>query len=78
MLDDHGFEIYEENDFPLAYLLTLRTYATWLHGDDRQSVDRNGNNIYGRPDLLRKKGSFCISIIRFQFLSLNLPSRTHV
>ncbi|MFN0140617.1 MAG: transposase [Pyrinomonadaceae bacterium] len=47
--DDYGFEIYEENQFPLAYLLTFRTFGTWLHGDDRGSVRRNGNNRYGEP-----------------------------
>ena len=25
---------------PLAYLVTFRTYGTWLHGDERGSVDR--------------------------------------
>lgn len=25
---------------PCAYLITFRTYGTWLHGDDRGSVDR--------------------------------------
>ncbi|MFN2501097.1 MAG: transposase [Pyrinomonadaceae bacterium] len=49
MLDDHGFEVYEENIFPIAYLLTFRTYGTWLHGDDRSSVRRNGNNRFGGP-----------------------------
>ena len=28
---------------PLAFLLTFRTYGTWLHGDDRGSVDREHN-----------------------------------
>ena len=51
MLDDYGFEKYEENDFPLAYLITIRTYGTWLHGDERHSVDRPGRNIYGTPDV---------------------------
>ena len=51
MLDDYGFEIYENNEFPLAYLLTFRTYGTWLHGDERHSVDRHGKNIYGTPDI---------------------------
>jgi hypothetical protein len=23
---------------PLAYFITLRTYGTWLHGDDRGTV----------------------------------------
>ena len=37
---------FDENEFPLAYLITLRTYGTWLHGDERGSMDRN-NNVYG-------------------------------
>jgi REP element-mobilizing transposase RayT len=49
MLDDHGFEIYENNAFPQAYLLTIRTYGTWLHGDRRFSVGRKETNIYGAP-----------------------------
>ena len=28
---------------PLAYLITLRTYGTWLHGDVRGSTDRDHN-----------------------------------
>lgn len=40
MLDEFGFDLYEENEFPLAYLLTFRTYGTWLHGDSRWSVGR--------------------------------------
>lgn len=51
MLDDHGFEIYEQNEFPIAYLLTFRTYGTWLHGDARTSVRKNGNNRYGGPKI---------------------------
>jgi hypothetical protein len=35
--------------FPLAYLITLRSYGTWLHGDERTSVDRHGYNVYGTP-----------------------------
>ena len=41
MLDDYGFETYEQNEFPLAYLITFRTYGTWLHGDERWAVRRN-------------------------------------
>jgi REP element-mobilizing transposase RayT len=52
MLDDYGFETYEDNEFPLAYLITIRTFGTWLHGDKRHSVDRRENNIYGMPDIL--------------------------
>ncbi|MBK7512907.1 MAG: transposase [Chloracidobacterium sp.] len=49
MQDAHGIEIYEENDFLLAYLLTFRTFGTWLHGDERLSVGRDGRNHYGKP-----------------------------
>ncbi len=55
MLDDYGFEIYENNEFPLAYLITFRTFGSWLHGDDRRSVDRHGKNIYGTPDIAPHK-----------------------
>ncbi len=51
MLDDYGFEIYEQNEFPLAYLITIRTFGTWLHGDNRHSVDRHGKTIFGTPDI---------------------------
>jgi hypothetical protein len=33
---------------PLAYFITFRTYGSWLHGDDRGSVDR-GHNEFGSP-----------------------------
>lgn len=46
-VDEYGFELWEENAFPLAYLLTFRTFGTWLHGDERTSVKRDGWNIYG-------------------------------
>src|SRR5207245_170202 len=52
MLDDYGFEIYEENAYPIAYLLTFRTFGTWLHGDARGSVRRNGNSRYGGPKVM--------------------------
>lgn len=52
MLDEYGFENYENNQFPLAYLITFRTFGTWLHGDERHSVDIRGRNIYGTPDIL--------------------------
>ena len=33
---------------PVAFLLTFRSYGTWLHGDDRGSVD-DANNQFGLP-----------------------------
>lgn len=45
MADDFDY-----NDFPLAYLISFRTYGTWLHGDERGSVSRT-QNIYGTPKI---------------------------
>ncbi len=43
---------WDDNELPLAYLITFRTYGTWLHGDERMSVDRhNGKNRYGAPKI---------------------------
>ena len=36
---------------PLAYLITFRCYGTWLHGDERGSMDRRKYHVYGTPDL---------------------------
>ncbi|MBK9527487.1 MAG: transposase [Acidobacteria bacterium] len=54
MLDDYEFEIFEGNEFPLAYLLTFRTFGTWLHGDERESIGRDGRNNYGEPRIQPK------------------------
>ena len=40
----------DTNVFPLAYLITFRSYGTWLHGDERGSMDRK-HNVYGTPRL---------------------------
>jgi REP element-mobilizing transposase RayT len=49
--DEFGFEKFETNEFPLAYLITFRTYGTWLPGDVRGSVGRNGLNAFGGPTI---------------------------
>jgi REP element-mobilizing transposase RayT len=41
---------FDDNDFPLAYLITFRCYGTWVHGDERGSVDRK-SNVYGTPKI---------------------------
>jgi len=50
-LDEYGFPRFEQSEFPIAYLITFRTFGTWLHGDERSSVRRNGNSQYGTPKL---------------------------
>ena len=34
---------FDENEFPLAYLITFRCYGTWVHGDERGSMDRRAS-----------------------------------
>ncbi len=49
-------EFWDDNELPLAYLITFRTYGTWLHGDERLSVDpHSGKNRYGAPKIDRNK-----------------------
>ena len=37
---------WNDTGIPLAYFITFRCYGTWLHGDERGSVNRF-QNIYG-------------------------------
>jgi len=36
-----------DDEYPLAYLITFRTFGTWHHGDVRGSVDRKSFNTFG-------------------------------
>ena len=40
--------MWNNTDIPLAVFFTFRCYGTWIHGDERGSVDRHKNN-YGAP-----------------------------
>lgn len=35
--------MWNDTDIPLGYLITFRCYGTWLHGDERGSIDRFHN-----------------------------------
>jgi REP element-mobilizing transposase RayT len=41
---------FEKNSPAFAYFITIRTYATWLHGDQRGSVDSK-HNKFGTPSI---------------------------
>jgi hypothetical protein len=45
---------FDDNEFPLAYLITFRCYGTWLHGDRRDSMDRK-HNVYLTPKIPKNK-----------------------
>ena len=46
--------MWNDTDIPLAYLITFRSHGTWLHGDERGSVNRFRNQ-YGSPHLPPEK-----------------------
>jgi len=48
-MNDPHIDPYSDR-IPLGYLITFRTHGTWLHGDERGSVDRF-HNRYGTPDI---------------------------
>jgi len=37
--------MWNDTDIPLAFLITFRSYGTWLHGDERGSVNRFRNQF---------------------------------
>ena len=41
---------FNDRSAPVGYLITFRCYGTWLHGDERGSVDRH-HSAYGTPGL---------------------------
>lgn len=45
---------FQDRSVPVAYLITIRCYGTWLHGDDRGSMDRGEHNRYGAPKIAPK------------------------
>ena len=49
---------FQDRSTPVGYLITFRSYGTWLHGDERGSVDRN-HRAYGtwglQPSTLRRQ-----------------------
>ena len=49
---DRVTAMWNDTDIPLGYLITFRSYGTWLHGDERGSIDRF-HNRYKSPYLPR-------------------------
>lgn len=42
---------FQDRSVAKGYLITFRCYGTWLHGDERDSVDRRYYNAYGAPKI---------------------------
>ena len=40
---------FQDRSQPLGFLITIRCYGTWLHGDERGSMDRRSFNTFDAP-----------------------------
>jgi len=68
--------MWNDTDIPLANLITFRSYGTWLHGDERGSVDRFHNKYhspYLPPDRKRLAGN--IRKLSGKIVTLNAKQR---
>jgi REP element-mobilizing transposase RayT len=64
-------------DGVMAYLITFRCYGTWIHGDERGSMDRRGHNVWDTPLLPpdQQKERRRIKSPTGPSVSLNAPAR---
>src|SRR5712692_7394882 len=49
---------FDDRNLPVGFLITFRCYGTWLHGDERGSVDRHHRTYASpmlQPSALRRK-----------------------
>ncbi|CAN5608663.1 transposase [soil metagenome] len=72
-------EDWNETGIPLAYLFTFRCYGTWLHGDERGSIDKF-NNKHDTPYLPENQNwhKFNQEILKFDPVELNDKMRHSV
>jgi REP element-mobilizing transposase RayT len=66
--------MWNDTETPLAYLITFRCRGTWLHGDERGSVDRN-NNQYGSPRIPTHRRWHAASTANLKHPPVNLDAR---
>lgn len=71
--------MWNDTEIPLAYLITFRAYGTWLHGDERGSVDRF-HNKYETPLIAPNKNwnEYKKRIIKHSSVKLNAEQRRSV
>jgi REP element-mobilizing transposase RayT len=70
---------WNDSGYPLAYLITFRCYGTWLHGDERGSVDIF-HNTYSTPLIAPNKhlNDFLSRKLKREPVSLKTKQRTVV
>ncbi|MDQ2976617.1 MAG: transposase [Acidobacteriota bacterium] len=71
--------MWNDTDIPLAYLINFRSYGTWLHGDERGSVDRF-HNQYNSPFLPpdRKRLEHNLRQLSSEIVTLNAKQRESI
>ena len=67
---------WNDTGIPLAYLITFRCYGTWLHGDERGSVDRL-HNIYETPFIPHSQNlnDYIVSNLKHEPVELDTKKR---
>ena len=65
---------FDDNEFPLAYLISFRAYGTWLHGDQRGSMSRKQNK-YGTPRIAPNPRLLRVEIEQLKHPPLKLDGR---
>ena len=51
MVTTRDYIEFQDRSVAKGYLITFRCYGTWLHGEERGSVDRRWYNRYGTPKI---------------------------
>ena len=71
--------MWNDTDTPLAFLITFRTRGTWLHGNEKGSVNRE-KNVYQTPMIPPSKGweDFNRNNLKGEPLYLSQEQRTTV
>ncbi len=71
--------MWNDTEIPLAYLITFRGYGTWLHGDERGSIDRFHNqhkSAYREPN--QRLHNFNAKLLQTKPVKLNAAERQAV
>src|SRR5262252_2450257 len=71
--------MWKDTDIPLTYLITFRSYGSWLHGDERGSIDRE-HRRYGGPyaELNEKRRRYNFETLKSEPVVLSGTQRASV
>ena len=71
--------MWNNRDTPLAYFFTFRCYGTWLHGDERGSIDRF-HNVYNSLRITANPQwqQYNAQIMKHETVELNAKQRAAV